>query len=127
MEQYHLKGRHMSNRAVRVKMLDPTETEENLQAAAKIVGPDGLVLDLKKTEWRMGVKRFIVSFSEPCEDPMAADVKWTKASPAVLDDMGSVFTAKDLGVLEAIFRDYHEVNPAELEAIAGKALPVSGG
>lgn len=127
--QYHLKGKGFSGRAVRVRELDPMEVEENLKAAGKLMtGQDagaGAMLELKKTEWRNGVKMMLIEISEPCEDTSAA--KWRKVSAVDLEDLGAFFTAKDVAVLEDVFRTNHEVMPAELEAIVGKALPVSEG
>lgn len=125
--QYHLKGRGFSGRAVRVRTLDPIEVEDNLKHAAKLVGMDATVLELKKTEWRMGSKLMLVEFTEPCEDPLAPEVKWSKVGPSVLDDFGAYFTPKDVQALEAIYRDANELLPSELDAITGKAIPVSAG
>lgn len=129
--QYHLKGKGFSGRAVRVRELDPLEAEDNLKAAGKLlVGQDAgpaAMLELKKTEWRNGIKLMISEFTDPCEDPMAEGVKWKKVGAGMLDDMGAYFTTKDVQVLEAIYRDMHEIMPSELDAIMGKALPVSGG
>lgn len=128
--QYHLVGKGFSGRAVRVRELTPIEAEENLTAAAKLssgVSESTQILELKKVEWRNGVKLMITEFTDPCADPLAEGVKWRKVTPGLLDDIGAFFTAKDVGALEAVFRQMHEVTPAELEAITGKALPVSGG
>lgn len=125
--QYHLRGKGFSGRAVRVRELDPIEVEDNLKAAAKIVGEGGDAIEIKKTEWRNGVKLMVTEFSDPCEDPMAPDVKWRKVAAGMLDDLGTYFKAKDVAVLEAIYRENHEVLQSEVEAIVGKALPVSGG
>lgn len=125
--QYHLKGKGFSGRAVRVRTVDPIEVEDNLKGAAKLVGMDATVLELKKTEWRMGSKLMLVEVSEPCEDPMAEGVKWRKVTPDILEDFGAYFTPKDAQVLEALYRDANELLPSELDAIVGKALPVSAG
>ena len=123
--QYHLKGKGFSGRAVRVRELDPIEVEENLKAAAKLVPAEATVLELKKTEWRNGIKLMVVEVSDKCEDPMAPDVKWRKVTPVDLEDLGQYFKTKDVAVLEAIYRESNEVIPSELDAITGKALPVT--
>ncbi len=46
------------------------------------------------------------------------------SSPYAYD---KVFTAKDDSVLSHLFRQWHEAGPAEVAAILGKALMVSGG
>lgn len=125
--QYHLKGKGHSGRAVRIESLPTHEVEDNLTSAAKLAGPEATGVQIKKIEWRNGVKLLVKSYTEPCENPMAEGVKWKKASVAAFDEEGlaKYFTAKDCAVLESLYRDYHEVTPAELEAIVGKPLPVS--
>ncbi len=124
--QYHLKGKGHSGRAVRVEALPPHEAEDMLTSAAKLAGPEAGPLQIKKIEWRNGSKAFIKSYTDSCEDPLAEGVKWKKPTPGQFDEMASYFTSKDCQVLEALYRDYHEVTQVELEAITGKALPVSG-
>ena len=123
--QYHLLGRGFSGRAVRVQPLDPIESENNLLAAAKLAGPEAQPLEFKKIEWRNGVKLFITEYSEACTDPTKPEVKWKKVKAGDLDDVGTVFTSKDIQALEAIFRDYHEVMPSEIDAIMGKAIDLT--
>ncbi len=125
--QYHLKGRGFSGRAVRLRELDPIEVENNLTAAAKLVSSDASVIELKKVEWRNGVKLMITEYTDPCDDPFAEGVKWKKVAGGTLEDLGTYFKAKDVLALEALYREYHEVMPAELDAIVGKAVPVSEG
>ncbi len=125
--QYHLKGMGFSGRAVRCRELTPQEVEDNLNSAAKLTGVNATVIELKKCEWRNGVKLMIVEFTDPCESVFAEGVKWKKVTGGMLDDMGAYFKAKDVVALEAIFRDWHEVMPSELEAITGGALKVSEG
>jgi hypothetical protein len=131
--QIHLQGQSFSGRGVRYRELDPFEVEENLKGAAKILGAEATPFELKKTEWRNGAKQMIVEFSEPCEDLLAVDengkpkAKWRKMTPDVLEDFSSYFKTKDLAVLEHIYRQNHEVLQNEVEAIVGKALPVSVG
>lgn len=131
--QIHLKGKGFSGRGVRYRELDPIEVENNLKAAGKIVGAEATPLELKKTEWRNGAKAMLVEFSEPCEDLFAVDaegkskVKWRKVTPDVLEDFGAYFKTKDLAILEHIYRENHEVLQSEVEAIVGKAQPVSVG
>lgn len=96
-------------------------------AVAKIVSKEASVMEFKKVEWRNGVKRMISEISDPCDDPFADGVKWKKVTLPQLEDLGTFFKAKDVQALEAIYRDYHEMVPSEIEAIVGKAVPVSEG
>lgn len=126
--QYHLKGRGFSGRVVRCRELDPTEVEDNLTAAAKLASKDATIIELKKTEWRNGVKRMITEVSDPTDDPMKKDLKFRKLSPQQLDEQwASLFKAKDVLLLESVYRDYHEVIPSEVADITGKAVPLSEG
>lgn len=125
--QYHLSGKGFSKRGVRVRELSPEENEGNLLGAAKLVSADATIIDLKSVEWRNGVKLFIVSYTDPCEDPTAASVKWYKPKPGEFEELSKLFTAKDVEVLKVIFKELHEVSRDEVDAIRGKALPVSEG
>lgn len=124
LQQVHLTGKWHSKRVVHVKMLDAFEVEDNLMQAAKLLGKNAEFLEIKKTEWRNGVKRFIVAVSEPVEN--AADAKVRPVNIADLDaTFTELFTAKDQQVLEAMYRDFHEASVDEVDAIVGKALPVA--
>lgn len=125
--QYHLKGKGHSGRGVRIVSLPAHEVEDGLTNAAKLAGAEATPIEIKKVEWRNGVKSFIRAFTEPCENPLAEGVVWKKASVQMFEEgLAKFFTAKDCAVLESLFRDYHEVTQAELDAIVGKPLPVSG-
>lgn len=123
--QYHLQGKGFSGRAVRLRELDPAEVESNLTNAARVAGKDASIIELKKIEWRNGVKLMVSEFTEPCPDPFAEGVKWKKATPEMLEDLGKYFRTKDVLALEAYYREFHEVMPGELDAISGKAVPVA--
>ena len=127
MYQYHLRGKGHSGRAVRVEALPSHEVEDLLTTAAKLAGLEATPVEIKKIEWRNGTKSCVKFFTEPCEDPLAEGTKWKKATQESLDSLAEFFTAKDCQVLESLYRDYHEVTQKELEAITGKALPVTGG
>lgn len=124
IQQIHLKGKWHSKRVVQVRMLDAFEVEDNLTQAAKLLGKSAEFFEIKKTEWRNGVKRFLVSVSEPVDNP--ADATMRKVNIADLDaTFTELFTSKDQQVLEAMYRDFHEVSAEEVDAIVGKAIPVA--
>lgn len=125
-DQFHLNGKRCSGRAVRVQQLDDQAVADNLTAAAKTLGKDAIYAELKKLEWKMGIRQFVVAISDPCTDPFAADVKWRKVNASDFEDgLKTFFTAKDVMVLEALYREYHEVSTEELEIITGKGKAVS--
>ena len=39
--------------------------------------------------------------------------------------LDALFTPKDVEILEALYRKFHEVSLADVDAIMGKALPVA--
>jgi hypothetical protein len=121
--QYHLKGKHYSGRAVRVEPLNATASDEALVNAARLAGKEATIFEVTKQQYVLGLRQFVKEISEPCDDPMTA--KWRKVKPEDLDNLADFFTAKDLMVLEQIYREYHEVTKQELDDIVGKALPVS--
>ncbi len=124
--QYHLDGKGHSGRAVRIQALEPDDADNCLTMAAKLAGPEATPLEIKKAEWRNGSRQFIVKISDPCKDPLAPEVKWFAPKPGQLDqEMSKFFTSKDCQILEALYREYHEVTQAELASITGKMLPVS--
>lgn len=124
VQSIHLTGKNHSERVVHVRMLDLTETEENLTQTATILGTSSNWIALKKAEWRNGVKRFITAISEPTDDP--EKVKVRKVTVQDLDaNFSGLFTPKDQLVLESLYRDYHEITPDEVEDIVGKARAVS--
>ena len=126
VEQYHLKGPRHSGRAVRLKELSSSDVNENLTQAAKLVSKDASVLELRKAEYRLGIQRFVVEISDACADPLDPTVKWKKVDPASFTEgLDSFFTAKDVQILEALYREYHEVSQQSLDDIMGKAIPVS--
>lgn len=124
----HLKGNRCSRRAVRVIELLPDEKDDLMLQAAKAVGQDASIIELKKREWKMGVLSMIKQVStEPVTgDPNGPDVKWKSYDYQTIEtDYSKLFTSKDHALLVAAFRSFHEVTDDEVAAIVGKALPVS--
>jgi hypothetical protein len=130
MNQIHLNGKQCSGRGVRFKSLPPDESDKISADAAKLIGSEGTFVELKKTEWRMGVRKMIreVTVEGGLKTCMGDDVKWQKVTPMSLDsDFDKLFTSKDAALLAAVYREYHEVNEKDIEDIVGKALAVSEG
>lgn len=123
----HLVGKRASGRAVRVQELGPDEKDDLMIQAAKSLGKDASILELKRREWKMGVLSMIKQVSTvPVKDANGADVKWKSYSYDELEEAyKTLFTSKDHSLLVAAFRHFHEVTEEEVDAIVGKALPVS--
>lgn len=128
-EVVHLNAVKCSRRAVRFVPLDPAEHETVQLLATKDIDPTQSMLDLRRLEWKYGLHQMIKQVTvEPVTDPYAADVKWKKVTPAILDEtFKELFTAKDNQVLTALYRQYHDVTEEELKMISGKVQTVSEG
>ncbi len=128
IQAVHLKGKYHSGRVVHVKMLDSAEIEDNQLQSGKLLDKDNAsYYDLKKIEWKNGLRRFVIAVSDPVTE-MTKETKVRKVTPMDLDaSFAEFFTSKDAKVLEQMYRDYHEVSQEEIENIAGKALTVSEG
>ncbi len=117
-------------RGVQFKLLTPSEIGKVSQNAAKIVGTDATIIDLKKMEWLLGVKAMLcaVTVAKGLKTIVGKDIKWKELNAMDIDmEYDKLFGGKDSQVLEAVYRQYHEVSQSEVDAIVGKALPVSEG
>lgn len=127
MEIYHLAGsKRFSQRAVKVASLDDTQVALNLTNVAKKMNEETTMVELRKAEIREGLKFFVREISEPTDNPLAKDLKWTKVNALTFEEgFGTFFTPKDIQTLEAMYREYHDVTKAELDTIMGKGLVVA--
>lgn len=117
-----------SGRGIRFRVLGPSETDKILINAAKIVGTEGTVIELKKLEWTLGAKMMLVEVttSRGLKELPTDKGGWKKVDLMGLDsDYDKLFSAKDNATLQALYRQYHEVNESEVQAIISKALPVA--
>lgn len=128
--QFHLNAPACSGRGVRVRMLSPDEANKVMADAARLVGPEASIIELKKTEWSLGVKAMLTEYTveKNLPDLMKEGVQWRKVDRVFLDENYSkIFGAKDDAILQAIYRQFHEVSEKDIEAVVSKALPVSVG
>lgn len=122
--QIHLNAKKCSKRAVRFKVLSPAEAGSLMDQAAKIVGPQGTMIELRRTQWSLCVQAMLTEYTDPTDEPMGA--KWFKASTQQMAaDYDKLFTAKDDQILISMYREYHEVDQEEIDSISGKALTVA--
>lgn len=116
----------MSGRAVRVESLDDISVANYQSAAAKQLSGDFTYGEFKEKECTLGLKEFIKEISEPCTDPLDPKVKWTKVNLTHFEEgFSKYFTTKDMQVLKALYREFHDLSKDELDAITGKAIPVA--
>lgn len=132
MIQVHLSGKRCSGRGVRFRELSASEVEENAENAAKVaLDPTAKInanaaMDLKKAEWRMGSKRMVVAVTKKEGLKDLSGAEWMPLTQAELDaDWAKYFNAKDSAMLQALYREYHEISDEEIEAVVGKAVVVS--
>jgi len=112
---------------VRFQPLGPDDRDDILVQAAKAIGMDGTMMDLKRMEWKLGVLAMVKQVSvDPCVEPNAAGVKWKTYTAQSLDAVyAELFTSKDHSALMAMFKLYHEVSDQEINSIVGKVQTVS--
>lgn len=132
-----------SGRAVRYRVLTPSERDAVLLKAAQLtagngnVAPSGAVagVQLRLAETREALKAMVVSVTDPVTAQDLPTATWRKVSPMDLEmpgplqfdrvgDLG-LFTAKDDAILGAAYRRHHDISAAEVELIVGKAVSVS--
>jgi len=123
--QIHLNGKHCCQRGVRFKTLGPSDIDKITLDAAKVIGPEGTMIELRKAEWLMGVKQMLTHISDPCTDIETA--KFRKVTMQDLDgeNYDGLFGSRDHSFLVQLYREYHEVTQEDVDKIMGKALPVS--
>lgn len=127
IKQIHLSAKGCSGRGVRFRLLAPTEVDTATIDAAKQLGPEGTLAELRILEGREALKRMIVAYTEPGLSAEAVlSATWIKALPEVLEtDYGRIFPAKDDKVLYGIYKRFHEVSADDIDQIVGKALDVA--
>lgn len=126
--QIHLKAKGMSQRGVRLRILGYSEVCQCQNDAAKMVGKDAAFTEFRNAYHAEALRRFIAEVSEP-EEQLTEVTKWRKVSAADLTNptgplyLETLFSVRELAVLEQIFRTEHEVTQEELDIITGKAQP----
>lgn len=127
--QVLLNASKCSGRGVKFRQLTADEADSCLLDAAKIAGQNATGLEIKKLEWRLGVRAMIVEVTVDKglkDESQLQTAQWKKVDRVWLDqNFSELFNVKDGKILESLYRQFHEVNDEEIEQIAGKALPVS--
>lgn len=131
MKQILLKGDGCSGRGVRIEVLSNDQRDALFEAAAKDVGAEATMLELRRREDKSAVCAFVIEVTEKAgykkADELFADgVTWKKVNADELDaKLSTYFTTKDVATLIAIFRKLHDVTQKEIEDIMGEALDVT--
>lgn len=124
--QVLLGGKRCSGRGVRFRELSSPEHDQLTLDAAKLLGPEGTMLELRKIESRMGVRSMIVEVTRQSGLKNLTEATWDKVTTADVEARWSeLFTAKDDAVLLDLFRSFHEVTQAEMEDISKTVVAVS--
>ena len=128
-----------SGRGVRFSLLSPADHDDVMLQAAKRIGPEGSLIELKKAEWREGVMRMVkeVTVNTDCfsqEALLRPEVKWRKVTYVDLeadfnesDEDKRLLQPKDWAILTEMYRSKHDVSLDEVKLIQGKVLAVSTG
>lgn len=128
--QIHLKAPNMSQRGVRLRLLSYPVVQQCQNDAAKLVGPDAGFAAFRNAYHSEALRRFVAEVSEPA-GTLTEDTPWRALTVADLTTPGgayqleSMFSAREIAVLESLFRQHHEVTQDELDMITGKASPVA--
>ena len=125
--QVLLDGKQCSGRGVRFRTLDPVEHEQVMITAGRAIDENASMLELRKVEWRIGVRRMLtaVTKQDGLTEASLATAEWQPVTEQALDgSYVQLFTAKDNAVLTALYRQYHEISETELDSIAKKVLRV---
>lgn len=131
MRQILLNAKNCGGRGVRLRLLTTPERRAIFESAAKDVGQEGTVAQLRAIEDRDGVCAMVAEITvkdgyKKCADLVAADVVWRKMTMAAMtDEHTSLFGSKDFGALVAIFHAIHDVKESEVDDILGEAQEVA--
>ncbi len=124
--QVLLSGKRCSGRGVRFKELTAPDHDQLTLDAAKQLGPEGTMLELRKIESRMGVRSMIVGVTRQSGLKDLNAATWDKVTTADVEARWTeFFTAKDDAVLLDLFRSFHEVSQSEMEDISKTVIAVS--
>lgn len=127
--QIHLNAPNMSRRGVRLRLLSYTAIRAAQDVAAKLVGAEATFAEFRNAYHAEALLRFIAEVTEPCDSLEGA--AWKATSYADLSNplgplaLETLFTAREIAVVERLFRNQHEVTQDELDLITGKATPVA--
>jgi hypothetical protein len=131
IEAFHIAGKRLRGRAIKVRELTATEIEALDRQSAGIAKSDPDPMTAYQTiRVRDGIRQMIVAITEPLPvgtDLASPDIAWIPTTQADFEtkaDMAisKLFGARDVVVLGRIFSDLHDVSYAEVSSIMGKAV-----
>lgn len=127
-----------SGRVVRIKELGLEERDAVLTTAARSVGPEATIAELNRRRNQEGVKAMIVEVTRkgeilPEQVPTLKAEDWMRPNRIDFEPvkdggkglLTELFTIRDLDALVHAFRMYNDTPSEDIEAIVGKAVPVS--
>ena len=120
-----------SGRGVRLHTIDAEEKDLAAACAAREVGVDATAGEYTRRRLRECVNRCIVEVTRERELTDLAGAAWMRLTQQDLDGAGAgkhsaatLFTAKDVDVLNGWFQSEHDASQADLEAVMGGAIEV---
>jgi hypothetical protein len=116
-----------SGRGVRFVLLSPADRDQALVSAALLSGDDKTKLAIFRQ--REGVRRMLRAVTKKTgvtdEELLDPGTEWISVSHQKLEeDYDKLFTTRDDEILSWIYREYHEPNQKDVDAIAKKVRTV---
>jgi hypothetical protein len=128
ISQLHLAGENHSWRGVRIRDLTTPQRRKVENDAAKLVGQDGSLMELRNETLAQALLLMVVEVTADPVETLNGQAKWVKTPLASLSQPGEwdrLFTARDTQALERIYNQRHEMSLTEVELLSGKLLPVA--
>jgi hypothetical protein len=128
ISQLHLAGENHSWRGVRIRDLSTPERRQVENDAAKLVGEEGSLMQLRNETLSQALFRMVVEVTKEPVQSLGNGEQWVRtplASLAIPGEWDRLFTARDTQALERIYNKRHEMSPTEVDLLAGKLLPVA--
>lgn len=129
--RYHLKGKGFSGRGVELVELDPLEIEKAELCAAKELGKEATLTEVRAAIARECMFRMIKAVTK--KDGLASldGAEWTTVRQQDLEDeegplnFAKLFRSKDAQIIRTKYRQWHDATDKELDDIEGGAQAVS--
>lgn len=129
--QVHLNLRGMSGRGVRLRVLPYTAIQAAQNEAAKLVGPGAAFTEFRNAYHSAVLTHFVAAVTPPGQEKLTEKTPWRDVTVADLTSPTSefclerMFRAREIAILEQLFRAEHEITEDELALITGKASPAA--
>lgn len=125
IHQVHLKKPGCSGRAVRYRILKPSELDHNEIQVARGLDKDDTVAQYQVEVQKLGLYMMVSAYSDPNPKDLNGGAKWTKVDPDAIEaQWNDIFTTKDTAILKQIYNREHGTSQAEVEDILSGKVDV---